>query len=184
VRDSTIARNYASALFELAIRSEVTELYGEALQGVAALIEELPSFRDLLDTPRIPTPEKKRVLREAFEGRIPLHVLNFLFLLVDKRRHRLIRGISVEYGSLLDDRLGRARVQVTVARTLDAGEQEEIRLQLNRILEREAIPTFQVNEELLGGIVFRSGDTIFDGSVRRRLERMRRQLLTTDLSTD
>jgi F-type H+-transporting ATPase subunit delta len=75
-------------------------------------------------------------------------------------------------------------VEVSVARDWDTGEQEEIRSQLSRILGREALPRFRVKKELLGGIVFRSGDMIFDGSVRRRLERMRRQLLTTDLSTD
>jgi F-type H+-transporting ATPase subunit delta len=183
VRDVTIARNYASALFDLAVRAEAAESYGDALREVAALSEELPVFRVFLDTPSVPKDEKKRVLQEVFGGRVPAHVLNFLLLLLDRRRHRLIREISVEYGALLDDRMGRARVHVTVARELSAGEQDEIRTQLGRILDREAIPTFQVKKELLGGIVFRSGDTIFDGSVRRRLDRMRRQLLSTDLST-
>jgi F-type H+-transporting ATPase subunit delta len=184
VRGDTIARNYASALFELAEREDAVEAYGEGLELVARLLDETPGFALFLDTPRIEASEKTRVLKEAFGDHVPAHVLNFVRLVVDKRRQGLLREMAREYGAFLDDRLGRARVEVSVSRELDTGEQEEIRSQLSRILGREALPRFRVKKELLGGIVFRSGDMIFDGSVRRRLERMRRQLLTTDLSTD
>jgi len=184
VRGATIARNYASALFELAEREDAVEAYGEGLDLVARLLEETPGFGPFLDTPAIEATEKKRVLREAFLGRVPTHVLNFFLLTLDKRRQGLLGEMAREYGALVDERLGRARVEVSVARELDAGEQDEIRSHLSRILGREALPRFRVKNELLGGIVFRSGDMIFDGSVRRRLERMRRKLLTTDLSTD
>lgn len=184
MRQTTIARNYASALFQLGERESAVESYGDGLALVSYLLDETPGFRSLLATPRIAPEEKKRVLREAFQDRIPVHVLNFLLLAVDMRRQGLLQEISREYGALLDGHLGRVRVEVTVAREPGTPEKEAIRSQLSRILGQEAIPSFQVRKELLGGIVFRSGDTIFDGSVRRRLERMRRQLLTTDLSTD
>lgn len=184
MRQATIARNYASALFQLGERESAMEAYGEGLRLVSILMDETPGLRLFLDTPRIPTEEKKRVLRGALEDRLPGHVLNFVLLTLDNRRQNLLREISGEYMALEDERMGRARVEVSVAREPDAGEMEEIRSQLSRILGREAIPRFQVKKELLGGIAFRSGDMIFDGSVRRRLERMRRQLLTTDLSTD
>jgi F-type H+-transporting ATPase subunit delta len=184
VREASIARNYASALFDLAERSDRTEAYGGGLALVAFLLEEAPRFQDFLDTPRIGPDEKKRVIREVFQDRIPLHVLNFILLAVDKRRQALLREMSAEYQALLDERMGRARVEVSVAREPGAEEREEIRSRLSHILGREALPDFHVEEGLLGGIVFRSGDTIFDGSVRGRLQRMRRQLLTTDLSND
>lgn len=184
MRQASIARNYASALFELGARGDRAEAYGSALAVVADLLEEVPRFQQFLETPRIGPEEKKRVVRQVLQDRIPSQVLHFVLLVVDKRRQGLIREMSAEYHALLDARLGRARVDVTVARDPDAEEREEIRSQLSRILGREAIPGFQVDEGLLGGIVFRSGDTIFDGSVRGRLQRMRRQLLTTDLSTD
>jgi F-type H+-transporting ATPase subunit delta len=184
VRGETIARNYASALFDLAERDGQTEAYGEALNQVVALMDEVPGFRALLETPRVDEDRKKAVLREAFEGRIPPHVLNFLLLLVDKRRQRFLPDMASAYRDLLDVRLGRTHVEVQVARTLQDDELPAIAAELSRILGKEAIPHVRVRPELVGGIVFKSGDTIFDGSVRRRLQRMRRQLLTTDVSTD
>lgn len=184
MREPTIARNYAEALFDLAIREDRTEEYGVALEQVARLLDEEPSIRLFLETPRVPLDEKKAVLRKGLEGKLPNHVLNFLLLVLDKRRQRIVRAMSREYQLLLDDRLGRTHVEVTVARVLGESEVDELKAQLTRILGKEALPSVRVRPELLGGIVFRSGDTIFDGSVRRRLEGMRRELLRADVSAD
>ncbi len=184
MRGETIARNYASALFELAVRDGSEEAYGGALDVVVELLDSVPGFRQLLETPRIEAHRKKEVLRDAFGGRVPDRVMNFLLLVVDKRRQRILPEIAAEYRGLLDERLGRTHVEVQVARPLGEGELGEIAAELSRILGKEALPHVRVRPELLGGIVFRSGDTIFDGSVRRRLQRMRRQLMTTDVSTD
>lgn len=184
MRGETIARNYASALFELAVRDDQTETWGEALDQVVSLLDEVPDFQRFLETPRIDAARKKEVLRESFHGRIPPSVLNFVLLVVDKRRQRLLPEMAEEYRTLQDVQLGRTHVEVQVARPLETGEQAEIAAELSRILGRTAIPHVRVRPELLGGIIFRSGDTIFDGSVRRRLQRMRRQLMTTDVSTD
>jgi F-type H+-transporting ATPase subunit delta len=183
VRGETIARNYAAALFELGARDGVAESYGIALGEIAALVRETPGIRRLLDTPRIPLTEKKALLRNALEGRVPTHLMNFLFLLLDKRRHRLIPEIADEYRALLDHALGRAHVEVRVARDIGEEERGELAAQLSRILGKTAIPHVRVRPELLGGVVFRSGDMIFDGSVRRRLHRMRRQLMSTEVSS-
>ncbi|CAN5725356.1 F0F1 ATP synthase subunit delta [soil metagenome] len=184
MREETIARNYASALFELAARENETESYGAGLDAVVALLDEVPGFREFLETPRIDAEQKKKVLRDSLEGRVPTHVLNFILLVVDKRRQRVLDRIATEYRDILDQSLGRSHVEVHVARPLGEGELSEIAAELSRILGKEAIPHVRVKPELVGGIVFRSGDTIFDGSVRRRLQRMRRQLMTTDVSTD
>jgi F-type H+-transporting ATPase subunit delta len=183
MRGETVARSYASALFALGERDAVLESYGAALQELAGLYEELPDFRSLLDTPRITPEAKKDLLRQTLEGRVPSHLLNFMFVLLDKRRHRLLPDIAKEYRALLDAALGRAHVEVQVARDLGDEEQAQLQAQLSRILGKEAIPHVRVRPELLGGVVFRSGDMIFDGSVRRRLQRMRRQLMTTEVSS-
>lgn len=180
----SVARNYAAALFELAGREGEVEAYGRALDVVVRLLEETTGFRGFLETPRIPAKEKREVLHRAFADRIPHHVFNFLLIVLDKRRERLLPEISREYGNLADEAMGRARVELSLAREPGDGEIAEIQGHLSRILGKEAIPELQVDPELLGGIHFRSGDTIFDGSVRRRLQRMRRELLTADILTD
>lgn len=184
MRGETIARNYAEALFDLADREGTLEAYGDALDQVAQLLDDAPDLRLFLETPRVEKGAKKDVLRRAFEGRIPQHVLNFLLVVVDRRRQRLLTRMAQEYRALVDERLGRTKVEVIVARPMDDDEVSRVKGQLSAILGVEAIPRVRVNPDLIGGIVFKSGDTIFDGSVSRRLERMRRQLLAADLPTE
>lgn len=179
-----IARNYAEALFELAERDGRTEEFARALGAVSEAVESDLDLQTFLDTPRLQRKDKKRVLRESLEGRVPGLVLNFLFLLIDRSRHRLLHRINAEFGALLDEKLERTHVEVSVARQLGDAELGDIQTRLSRILGREAIPHVRVRPELIGGIAFRSGDTVFDGSVRRRLQRMRRKLMTTDVTTD
>ena len=184
MRDETVARNYAETLFELALRNEALQDYGDAVETVAKLIEEDPKFRLFIETPRIDDADKKNVVKKAFEASLPKHVVNFVLVTIDKRRQRLLRSISHQYQVLLDAYMGREHVQVTVARPVDEATRELIAGKLSVALGKRAIPNFRVDVGILGGLVVRTGDTIYDGSVRRRMEGLRRQMLAADLPTD
>lgn len=181
MRGKTIARPFAAALFELADQEGQLEDWGAALGGVVGLLDEEEGIRHFLETPQVDTGEKKKVLREALEGRVPTQVLHFLLMVVDRRRQRFLGAMAEEYRRLLDDRMGRAHVEVSVARELDDAEVDELRRRLSGILGKEAVPHVQVRPELMGGIVFKSEDMIYDGSIRRRLERMKQRLLAADV---
>ena len=181
MRDETVARNYADALFELANRHDGLQAYGEGIETVARLIEEDRRFRLFLETPRIDDEDKKNVVHAAFDDVLPKHVVNFVLVTIDKRRQRLLRSISGQYHALLDAHLGREHVQVTVARPVDDATRQVITEKLSTALGKEAIHNIRVQSEILGGLVVRTGDTIYDGSVRRRLEGMRRRLLKAEL---
>lgn len=184
MRGDAIARNYAASLFDLAERDGRAEDYGESLRTVGQVLEEVPELMDFLDTPRVSLGDKRKVLETTFGGQVPVHVMNFLLLVLDKRRHHRLGRMIREYHDLVDRKLGRTHVDVSVARPLTDDEVGGISTELSRILGVQAIPHVEVRPELIGGITFKSGDTIFDGSVRRRLQRMRRDLLTVDVSTD
>jgi F-type H+-transporting ATPase subunit delta len=181
VRGETIARNYAEALFDLAEREGELVRYGDGIDLVARLIDEHRDFRAFLETPRVPAAEKKAVLRKTLAGSVPPRVLNFLLLTIDKRRQRLLRDIARAYHELVDDRLNRVRVEVTVARPQDDAVIARLGEALSGLLGKTAVPSLRVKPEILGGVIVRAGDTIYDGSLRRRLDRMRRQLLATGL---
>jgi len=181
VRGKTIARPFAAALFELADQEGQLEEWGAALESVTRLLDEEEDIRRFLETPQVDPGEKKKALREALEGRVPTQVLHFLLMVVDRRRQRFLGAMAEEYRRLLDERMGRAHVEVTVARELDDAEVEELRGKLSGILGKEAVPHVQVRPELMGGIVFKSEDMIYDGSIRRRLERMKQRLLAADV---
>jgi len=178
VRDETVARNYAETLFELASGNESIQEYGDALEMVAGFLEDDSRFRTFVETPRIDDETKKDVIRKAFHDKAPKQVINFVLITIDKRRQALLREISAEYLLLLDHHLGREHVEVTVARPLDDTTANVVSKRLSKMLGKQAIPHIRVKPEILGGIVVRTGDTIYDGSVRRRLEDLRRRLLT------
>jgi len=177
VRDETVAKNYAETLFELARRNDGVESYGQAIATVAGIIDDDPKFRMFLETPRIEDDDKKVVVRRAFGKALPKHVVNFVLVTIDKRRQRLLRRISREYDLLLDEHLGREHVEVTVARQVDDATTQLISERLSSALGTRVIPHVRVKPEILGGLVVRTGDTIYDGSIRRRLDGMRRRLL-------
>ena len=178
MRDETVARNYAETLFELARRNESIQEYGDALGMVAGLLEDDSRFRTFVETPRIDDENKKDVIRKVFRDKAPKQVINFVLITIDKRRQTLLREISAEYLLLLDDHLGREHVEVTVARPLDDTTANVVSERLSKMLGKQAIPHIRVKPEILGGLIVRTGDMIYDGSVRRRLEDLRRRLLT------
>jgi len=181
VRDTTVARSYAETLFELGRRNAAIEEYGEALATFARLLDEDPKFRLFLETPRIDDAERKAVVRKVFGGTLPAHVVNFVLVTIDKRRQRLLRTISAEYAALVDAHLGREHVEVTLARSADEDTEKVISARLSDVMGKEAIPHFRIKPEIIGGLVVRTADTIYDGSIRRRLAGMRRRMLRAQL---
>ncbi|HUH00057.1 MAG TPA: ATP synthase F1 subunit delta, partial [Gammaproteobacteria bacterium] len=120
-------------------------------------------------------------LRTALAGQVPPVFLNFLLVVLDKRRQRLLGEIALAYRELLDEKLGLLNVEVTLAHELDERGEEEVALQLSRILGRRVLPHLRVDPAILGGIIVRYGDRVLDGSLRRRLVSLRRRLLGAGL---
>lgn len=181
MRDETVSRSYAETLFELGSKNGAIEEYGAGLATVARLIEGNPRFRMFLETPRIDDADKKALVRKVLGDKLPKHVVSFVLVTIDKRRQRLLVEISRQYDALLDEHLGREHVEVTLARAADDATERVISDRLTAVLGKQAIPHFRVKPEILGGIVVRTKDTIFDGSVRKQLDGLRRKLLAAPL---
>lgn len=177
-----VARSYATALFELGGKTGEHEAFTRAFASVNTLIDSDRRIRDFLRSPKIPVAEKKRVLAEAFGDRLPRLFLNFLLVVLDQRRQRLLRGISAEYDRLLDEHLGRLNVSVTLAREPDPAALAEITARLSKTLAKSVITHVRVDPEILGGIIVRYGDHVMDGSLRRRLLHLRGHMLAAPLS--
>jgi len=181
VTNETLARNYAATLFDLAQRHEGLEAFAAGVDTVVGLLDQNPSFRIFLETPRIADQDKKDLLKKVFGDVLPRPLLNFLQITVDKRRQRLLGLIGEEFHALLDEHLGRTHVIVTVARELDADAVEELSRKLSALLGTEAIPHVRVKPAILGGVHLKTGDTVYDGTLRRRMKQLRRQLVNVEL---
>lgn len=184
MRSELIARNYAETLLDLADRNggaAAMDQFAAALDEVAGLVQSDPRVRQFLETPRVPAADKKRALRGALSGRAPELFLRFVSVLVDKRRQTLLPEIAEAFRGLVDERMGRVRVQVAISHLPDEALQAEIGNALARRLGRTVIPTFTVDPELLGGMVVQVGDEILDGSVRSSAARLRRAMMAAQL---
>jgi F-type H+-transporting ATPase subunit delta len=179
VRAVTIARNYAETLLALADRARDRAGWGTLIADVAAAMQRDERLRRFLESPRISAEDKNRVLEHAFEDRMPRLFVRFLETLVRNRRQMLIPEIADAYLALVDELEGRVHAQVTVAREPGDAERDALARQLSRAVGKQVVPHLAVNPALLGGIVVRVGDTVMDGSVRRRLNVLRRRMLST-----
>jgi F-type H+-transporting ATPase subunit delta len=177
MRDTTIARNYAEALLELARRADDPAGWGKLIRDVANGVLQDLTVRHFLESPKISEAQKNEVFFQALGDRVPRHFLRFLQTLVRKRRQMLIPHISSEYDKLLDIHEGRVHANVTVAREMTSDDESRIAEQLSRVIGKTVVPHLNVNPAILGGVVVRIGDTVMDGSVRRKLGRLRNQIL-------
>ena len=176
MRTETIARNYAEALFEIAARSGQAERYADLIDAVAAAVETIPRVKAVLMSPRVPKSEKAKVLGAALKE-TPREFVLWLQAVVKRGRQGILSEIAVEYGALLDHQLKRVRASVTLARQPDEKLKRVIEENLTRQLDKQVIAAYLVDSEILGGAIIRVGDRVLDGSVRRRLTKLRRQLL-------
>ncbi len=173
---AAIARNYAEALFDLGERSGRTAEYADLIDAVGAAVANSPEVQAVLMSPRVPKAAKARLLSEALRS-APREFVLFIQAVVKRGRQILLGEIAAEHGALVDIKHNRIRAGVTLARAVDPARQQAIRDELSRVLGKEVIATFAAEPAILGGTVVRVGERVYDGSVRRRMTTLRRQLL-------
>ena len=178
MRSTTIARNYAEALLELAKRAQDLRGWGALIQSIAAAMGRDQTLRAFLETPRIDAATKNGVLRKALADRAPSTFVRFVESVVNHRRQMLIPEIAQEYMDLVDAAENRMHAKVTVARDVDDETRQVIADRLSKVFDKTVVPHVTVDDRILGGLVVRVGDTVMDGSVRRRLGALRARMLS------
>jgi F-type H+-transporting ATPase subunit delta len=168
-------KRYAQAAFELALERNELESWQKGLEKIAELTknEELMA---LLQNPRLPFDAKKS-LSQKHLGEINPLAFNLALLLVIKGLLRLGQQISQQYISLLDVHRGIERAKVTTALPLGDEEREEVSHRLGAMANRKVVIDGQVDSTIIGGFIARMGDKLIDGSVRQRLETLKKNLL-------
>jgi len=177
MREPTIARNYAEALLELAQRAGDLRAWGEMIDRIADAMESDRRLRVFLESPRVSAQQKNAIFQRAYGNTLPRNFVRFLQALVTNRRQMLIPAIAHEYHDLVDQVEGRVHASVTLARDADDADRAVVTNQLSRALGKTVVPHCHVNPGILGGVVVRVGDTVLDGSVRRRLATLRSKMM-------
>lgn len=178
MKPTTIARNYAEALFAAAEASDRVAPYGDLIDAVAGAIATDERIAIVLESPRVAKTVKSRILADALENQAPREFVRFLQAVVRRGRQGLFGEIAREYQGLMDVKLNRVHAGVTLTQEPDATLRDDIVQRLTVALGKEVRGRFRADPTILGGVVVRVGDRIYDGSLRRRLQTLRRRMLT------
>ena len=177
MRNESIAKNYAEALLALAQKANATDDWGALMHAVAGAFESDITLQRFLAAPQVSATEKRAVLGKGLEGKAPPMFVKFLQKLVTNRRQLLIPDIATAYTDLLDTAAGRVHARVTVARETSESDMAAIAASIGKAIKKTVVPHVTVDAKILGGVVVRIGDTVMDGSVRRRLGAVRAKML-------
>ena len=177
--NEAVARRYASALAGVALEQIKADRVKADFTAFVEAFYSSADLRNFLETPAIGPEQKQKVIGKISEkmGYDPA-VRNFIYFIVDHRRTELLREIEKAFGEELNARLGIAQAEVTSARPLSPEEKQQLMAALERQTKKKIEATFQEDKSLLGGAVVRIGSTVYDGSVREQLNRLREQLET------
>jgi len=171
-------RMYAGALFEAAQEEGRLEQVAADLTAIAVALEEVPELGAFLRNPQVESAGKAAVLAEISDGADEL-VRNFVRLVAEKGRAGELAGMSEELEALVARAQNRLAVELTTAHELSDDDARSIVETIEQASGRSVEATRSVDPSLIGGLVLQIGSFRADGSVRGRLERLRRELATT-----
>ncbi len=173
----SIAEHYADALAEVAVAQENPDKVRREFSGFLALLGESEQLAILLASPAVSRANKHAVAQALVERMGASRTLrNFLFVVIDQRRVALLPEIYRAFEAQLDEREGIARANVTSAHPLDEDEKKQLGKALERLSGRRVETEYRLDPALIAGAIVRVGSTIYDGSVRTQLERLRMRL--------
>ena len=174
-----IGRNYAEALLTLARKSDEVEEWGGLIDAISTGMREDQTLKTFLESPKLSAAHKIEILEKALGRRVPAVFLRFIETVINKRRQMLIPEIASEFRMLIDESENRLHANVTVAREPSEPETDALARQLSRLFGKRVVPHISLNPAILGGVIVKVGDTVMDGSVRRRLATLRQRMLAT-----
>jgi F-type H+-transporting ATPase subunit delta len=172
-----LARRYASALVDVAIEHATAQQVKNELAAFVGLLAESADLVNFLASPAVARAGKQAVIEELVVRLGASQMLrNFLFVVVENHRSLLLPQIQEAFEGLLNARLGVAEAQVTSVNELSSQEKTDLARVLERLTGQRVEARYSLDPTLIGGAVVRIGSTIYDGSVREQLNRLRMKL--------
>ncbi len=173
-----VARRYARALFDAGVGQGVFEALEQELESLASLWAESPELRRAIENPVFSAAQKRAVVTKILPRVAPSRLVGrFALLLLDRGRFGVLPLIARGYRDMVDAQLGRVRATVTSARPLDAKTEAEIHRALERRTGKKVVMKTEVDPDLIGGVVARTGGLVLDGSLRAKLAAVEKRLL-------
>ncbi len=178
----SVARRYAEAFFSIAREANKVDEFELELDKAVETIEGTENFQDYLAHLLIPAKEKKEVIFKIFEGSISQMTLNFLLMIIDKRREAYIGVIVEQYKDLADESRNIMKAQLISAQEVSADEMKILAEKLSASTGKTVQLKQTVDPDLIGGIKIRMQDQIIDATVAKRLEMLKEKLKQVKIS--
>ncbi len=171
------AKRYGESFYGLALEENVDEQILKELQTIQSIFSGEKDYLRLLSSPKIGKKEKNRLLTEAFEGRVHLYTLNFLRILSDEGRLSEFSGCVEAFRAAYNREHGILEVKVISAVALDDEKRNRLLERLREMTGKTIDLKERVNPAIIGGIRLEMDGKRYDGSVQRRLENLREDIL-------
>ena len=173
----TIARVYAGALLELAKEGNAAEERYAEVRALRRALDEEPRLTALLDSPRVKQGRKREIVEEVLGDDVSPDLRKLVLLMIEKNRQMFLGRVLAAFGEMWDEEHGRIRGTLTTARPVEDEAVSRIAAGFSERIGRELVLERRVDPEILGGAVLRYGEYRVDGSLRRRIRRLRGELL-------
>jgi F-type H+-transporting ATPase subunit delta len=174
-----LAERYAAALVDVALENKQADKIKHELAAFATMVRESPELNAFLSNPSIGRAVKHAVIEQLVKQMGASRTLrNYLFVIVDQRRAGMLIEIEQAFSALLDARQGITQATVTSPAELTAAERAELGVTLAKLTGKNVQAQFETDPALIGGAVVKIGSTIYDGSVRAQLDRLRVRMIS------
>jgi len=174
-----VAERYAGALVDVALENKQASQVKQELAAFAAMVRESAELHAFLSNPSIARASKHAAIEQLVSRMGASRTLrNYLFVIVNQRRAGMLPEIEQAFSALLDARQGITQAAVTSAADLTAKERAELDAALAKLTGQKVQAHFKTDPALIGGAVVRIGSTIYDGSLRSQLDRLRARMIS------
>jgi F-type H+-transporting ATPase subunit delta len=173
----SLARRYARAVLDIGTSSGNLDKIGADLRTLAKAMKESEELQSALTNPAIRRADRRRILDGLLQriGAQP-QTKNLVYVLLDGERVGSLVAISREVDTMIQAKSGRVAAEITSAQPLDAGQVQQITAALEKLSGKKVDVTKKEDPALLGGVVAKVGDVVYDGSLRTQLDRVREEL--------
>ena len=174
----SLARRYARAVLEIGTEQGNLDQLGAELRSLAGAMKTSPELVSSLTNPAIRRADRRKVIDALLQrvGASP-HIKNLIYILLDGERLASLASISREVDAMIEARSGKISAEVTSARPLEAAELAQITAALEQLSGKQVTITKHEDPSLLGGVVAKVGDRVYDGSLRTQLRSLRDELI-------
>ncbi len=172
----SVEKVYSEALFEIASEDNTSDvLFGE-LDSLSQIFKSNPELSKLLFAPTVSITDKLEIVNNIFGGRISQTALNFICVLTEKNRINYLPSIAQSYKNLYNEKNNIVEIKVTTSVPLSDNLRQKLKCKLEAVYGKKVTMAEYVDEKLIGGIVINYGNTMLDGSVKAKLDKMQKQI--------